>query len=297
MIDIRPRAHFPAWTTTCVLVATCLAQPLPAHAEAPNWPKTFPVVGMERYTENTCTSWLSEGVATAQPFAAEVMASWGLEQYLSFGGDPSSDLPHLHVNEDGSVILSFELVKYIKFEDAQPWLRARQINRVFFGVDDPPVGTKVRVSSGHKGACAASQNKRERWGLALSNSRWDYKFVPHDGAVTVPDTKHYCLFDSTTGSLTFYHGSMRVGSTSMVSLPVTIKCIGDTKYTLKARGMPADVSLKVGDKDLDANGVLLETIGNQAGTQGIRRVSLSSIITPKEAGNFRRSAVVEINVQ
>lgn len=285
----RHQGHPTIWC----LLALSLTQSLPAMAEEPNWPKTFPVVTFERYLKNNCFEWVALGVATAQPFSADVMASWKLEElYLAFS------INHIHVTTNGRVELgSGNADMRGNFTSPYAWERARQINRKLFGSEDPPIGSRVTVSDDHGGGCAAHYNITECWGLAVSRTDRYYKFLPPGSCATVPNPVRYCVFESPTGSLTFDHGTVRVGKTSTVSRVVTLKCTGGTKYTLRARVVPQDVELKVGDKALDAIGVSLQTLGDPGETMGIGRVSLSSTITPKEAGSFRRSAVVEINIQ
>lgn len=290
----HPARHKGHPITWCLLTLG-LVQSLPAMAEEPNWPKTFPVVTLERYTENTCFKWTAEAVATAQPFSADVMASWRLELYRYRGGADDTSINHLHVDRNGEVKMYFR--PEFRFNSPAPWDRAREINIRMFGSEDPPIGTQRRVTEMHSGGCASDYNTSECWGIVVGNSGYDYKFLPPGNCATVPTPVRYCVFDTPTGTLTFDHGTVRVGKSSTVSRVVTLKCTGGTKYTLRARVVPQDVELKVGDKALDANGVSLQTLGDPGENMGIGRVSLSSIITPKEAGSFRRSAVVEINIQ
>lgn len=297
MIHARPHPHarppHPArhkgHSITWCLLALSLAQSLPAIAEEPNWPKTFPVVTHERYIYNTCNEWKAEGVATALPFSADVMASWGLDFYTNF------KLSHLHVTNNGTVYPE-SVALHTSFNSTDARQKARQINREIFGSEDPPIGTRIKVTMSHEGGCAADFGIRECWGISVFNGSKDV-FLPPGSCATVPSPVRYCVFETPTDSLTFDHGTVRVGKSSTVSRVVTLKCTGGTKYTLRARLVPQDVELKVGDKVLDANGVSLQTLGDPGETMGIGRVSLSSTITPKEAGSFRRSAVVEINIQ
>lgn len=179
--DQRGRRH-----TTLLLLAMSLAQAVPARADTPNWPKTFAVITFERYTEHTCHAWKAQGVATAQPFSADEMASWDLARYDRFNAAPASaaDVSHLHTFPDGTTALSPSFRWY--FDTREPWQRAREINKEMFGTEDPPVGTRVSVKDEHEGGCAADHGIQECWGVVVMQSRNDYAFLPPGACTPLP---------------------------------------------------------------------------------------------------------------
>ena len=95
-------------------------------------------------------------MASAQPFTADEMASWGLEHYNRYSAAPV--LSHVHIMDDCTTMPSPSAHWF--FNAREPWRRAREINKDVFGDEDPRLAPRSALRTDTK--AAAPPNTRFR---------------------------------------------------------------------------------------------------------------------------------------
>lgn len=259
---------------------------------AVTWPKTFPVLSNVQYTFNTCKDWRATGQLVATPFAASTMAAWPwhYRQYLAYPSSQGS-LGHEHTAADGQVWVSGGNSATQTFQSDQPAAKAREINKRLYGVEDPAPGMRVAVWSSHGGGCAADVGRKECWGVFVFNTPQQpgnqYAVLPAGTCAVVPIPPTSCQFG--TNAMTIDHGTIAVGRPSRASVDTTVTCTpAATKYTIRAQFKePAQLTI---------NGQPPKDGVYQFVSQGPHTLTITSDITPTQAGTFKQSGVLVVSV-